>query len=519
MTINQELFFGECYFHGGAWFESTTFQAPALFSYATFEGGAVFKDASFEQDAAFNEAKLRLGWFEDAKFHGIAEFDYAIFGHEGAFERAEFMAKARFVGTTFQASHFEHAKFHCEALFSGAIFQGDTWFKDAVFQERMWFLDADFQQLAVFSGVTSEQLAWFEGTKFGRMTDFIDTVFLGYARFSRTEFRGEALFGGVTFSKDLDICPVPPHARGGSESVIQLVKTKFGGQADFDWSGFIGASISTVLVLKECGFGENGRMTMRGAVGCFSLLHSDLSKTEFLDEDWRERVDLLGSMKPKRRRAVLDEYILDRMARSEKIPVSLSYVNTDGVAQLYRRLRHNYEASRRYAEAGEFFVGEMEVLRKYKTVQTISLSAKFEETERSKRDHVRFSESWKSPKLRVQRRLDLYRLLLLEPYKWLALYGERIGRPLLWAILVIVLFTLVRPPLPAMLSSALSSPAAPTTTDTTPAWNAIKSALMNSTFAFFQLRGQDNYDLAERVFSAPILGLLFIAIRRKLERQ
>jgi uncharacterized protein YjbI with pentapeptide repeats len=518
MTITQELFFGECYFHGGASFESTTFQAPALFSYATFEGAAVFKDAAFRQDADFNNAKSPLGWFEDARFHGIAEFSFATFD-EGAFERAKFMAKARFVGTTFQVSHFEQTKFQCEALFSGAIFQGDAWFKDAVFKERMWFLGADFQGLTVFSGVTSEKLAWFEGAKFGRMTDFIDTVFLGYARFNGAEFRGETLFGGVTFSKDLDICPVPIHARKGPESVVKLVKTKFDGHADFDWSGFIGASVSTLLVLRECGFGENGSMTMSGAAGCFSLLHSDLSKTEFLDEDWRERIDLLGSMKPKRRRAVLDEYILDRMALDEKIPASLSYVNTDSVAQLYRRLRHNYEASRRYAEAGEFFVGEMEVLRKYKTVQTVSPSAKPEAAERSKGDYARFSESWKPPNLRVQRRLDWYRLLLLEPYKWLALYGERIGRPVFWAILVVVVFTVVRPPLPAMLSSAISSPTALTATSITQQWDATIGALMKSAFAFFQLRGQDNYDLAERLCSAPILGLLFIAIRRKLERQ
>jgi hypothetical protein len=518
-TIAQQLNFVESYFHGGAWFENTTFQARATFSYATF-GGALFKNVSFERDAAFNDAKFRLGWFENAEFHGMAEFSGAAFD-EGAFENAMFMARARFVGTEFRETvHFDRAKFQNEAWFSGARFGGDAWFEDAMFLERMWFLGAVFQQWTVFSGVTSCGVAWFEDTKFGKYTKFIDAKFLGYTSFNDTEFRGETLFAGARFHEELYMCPVSIRPEERSESVICFVKTQFEGRVELDWSGILGATVSSVLILKACAFGENAKMIIRGAVGCFSL-HTDLSKTEFLDEDWRERIDLLGSVKPKHRRAVLDEYILDRMARSEtRIPPSLSYVNTDSVAQLYRRLRHNYEASKRYAEAGEFFVGEMEVLRKYRTVQMVSLPAKTKASAGGKGGGPRVTvESWESAGSRVQRRLDWYRFLLLEPYKWLALYGERVGRPAFWAVFIIAVFTVVRPPLPTMLSSVFSSFPALTAANVTATWNATMEPLKDSIFAFFQLSGgQTGYDLAERLFSAPILGLLFIAIRRKLER-
>jgi hypothetical protein len=58
-------------------------------------------------------------------------------------------------------------------------------------------------------------------------------------------------------------------------------------------------------------------------------------------------------------------------------------VNTDGEHSCTEGL-HNYEASKRYAEAGDYFIGEMEVLRRYKTVQMAFGAARTRTEPRSK---------------------------------------------------------------------------------------------------------------------------------------
>lgn len=254
-------------------------------------------------------------------------------------------------------------------------------------------------------------------------------------------------------------------------------------------------------------------MTFRGSMGCVSLLHTDLSKAVFVNECWLPRVDLAGSVRSKKRNAVLEEYALERMANGETdIPESLGYADVGGIAQLYRRLRDNYEVNKRYAEAGDFFIGEMEILRQYRTVHT-------------REDKT---TSPQTPGQTVEKRplSDPYRVLLLEPYRFLAVYGGSIKRPAVFALLIVLALTLVRPPLPSMLLSALPFPQSPVVaadanlpTNATAIINATWNAFQESVFAFFQLRAEETIDLFERLLSIPILGLLFIAIRRKLERR
>jgi hypothetical protein len=177
--------------------------------------------------------------------------------------------------------------------------------------------------------------------------------------------------------------------------------------------------------------------------------------------------------------------------------------------QLYRRLRENYEANKRYSEAGDFFVGEMEVLRKYKTMQTIA-RPKTEQriTDGEGKKIQRQTESTEaSATLRVVKRpiTDPYRLIL-ELYRLLAMYGESIKRPTVASFVTIGLFACVR----LLLTPEINI-------------NQILSTFVmtmkDSIFSFFQLGGGGDIDRIERLVSPFILGLLFITLRRRLERR
>jgi hypothetical protein len=91
-------------------------------------------------------------------------------------------------------------------------------------------------------------------------------------------------------------------------------------------------------------------------------------------------------------------------------------------------------------------------------------------------------------------------------YKFLALYGESASLPLfIWTPIVIIFFLFMR-----FLFGYCSIENECSTT----------SRLVDSVSAFFQIpRSNGGWDIIERIFSAPILGSAFIAVRRKFERK
>jgi uncharacterized protein YjbI with pentapeptide repeats len=468
-TIEQELYFTNC----------------------TFDEAIVAEGTQFLGNVTFGESRFREGVsFLACTFKGVADFCRATFDRD-----------AWFSTTQFQEATFTSTRFGDCSMFPDCEFVGDASFPNAVFQDDSSFMNSTFKAGALF-----------HGAKFRKEVSFETTTFEGNAVFDPVEFSSTADFTGSTFLKDLEMKPWPQQQAG---STVLLSFTRFAQRVIFDLTEFLESSstASTLLVLGQCVLEGQARMTFRGSMGCVSLLDTDLTNAVFVGEDWRPRPDLAGSVKSKKRNAVLEEYALERIANGETdIPELLAYVDVDGIAQLYRRLRDNYETHKRYAEAGDFFIGEMEILRRYRTVHT--------RVNRPPTPQADMRNAARRPLT------DPYRFLLLEPYRILALYGESIRRPAFAALLIVLVFALVRPPLPLMLGSVLTfAQSTKMVTDTnlptnmTGIINATWNALQESTFAFFQLRAENHTDLAERLFSAPILGLLFIAIRRKLERR
>ena len=154
-------------------------------------------------------------------------------------------------------------------------------------------------------------------------------------------------------------------------------------------------------------------------------------------------------------------------------------ITYDAVAQLYRRLRRNYENNYRFAEAGGFFIGEMEMRR-------LDVTARF------KNKYIRKIELW------LKRNFSLIGI-----YKHLSLYGESYIRPVVWGLIVIILYPLVM--------HWLFNP-----TLTIQPIDFLNTNVRNSLASFFQM---DNTYIMERIIGIPILGLLFIALKRNFERK
>jgi len=92
-------------------------------------------------------------------------------------------------------------------------------------------------------------------------------------------------------------------------------------------------------------------------------------------------------------------------------------------------------------------------------------------------------------------------------YELLCLYGESYTRTIVWILVTIPLFALVRPLLFEASSLVLNV-------------NSFMDSLKISTAAFFQLYYDNDWlTIIERLLSISILGSFYIALRRKLERR
>jgi hypothetical protein len=165
------------------------------------------------------------------------------------------------------------------------------------------------------------------------------------------------------------------------------------------------------------------------------------------------------------------------------------YLTLDNVLAVYRGLRDNYDFQLRYEESGKFFINEMRLRR---------VVGKGYGGEKP--------HGLEGVKLKLS---DIVERGVIWAYEMLALYGESYTRPILWAILLIVLSSLIRPLWLWMQN---------------PGWmlelDFILKQVKTSILVFFQLQWDTKtLTIVERLLSIPILGALILALRRKLERR
>ena len=199
-------------------------------------------------------------------------------------------------------------------------------------------------------------------------------------------------------------------------------------------------------------------------LGLVSFKGVDLSNVEFHNVRW---------FKPKRsffpRYMIVDEVLLGKSKNKN--------TNYEEVSKIFNQLTKNYESKLLFNEASNFFIGEMEAIRK---------------------------SLWNAGTIREKMASIPYSL-----YKALALYGESYFLPLLvWTPSTMLTFIFLRHYL-----GVCSVPVPHSSCN-------IMDQAVDSFASYFQFprSATNTLDTVERILSIPMLGTAFITIRRKFER-
>jgi hypothetical protein len=432
----------------------------------------------FPPKLSFSKRKTR------AKFTGPVLFIAAHFG------------QVDFDGVTFQDAYFNGATFGGEAKFSDAVFEGSAWFVGALFRSQALFDDVVFPDWAAFDGCEFQSLAVFNRALFLGKARFDDAVFQGAwfdqasflrATFLGTTFSGSAYFHNTAFVGAVDFT----YVNVGVPKEVQFVgKTTSGPKLDEFWDKLEDFDRSDVR--QRWGEGlQQLKKTFANGRACLKMvefLGTDVKKIRFVNVEWGAITYRMLGLTLKRI-AVRDEVCLYEYS-------AFHVPDYGAVAALYRDLRYCYEHELRYADAGDFYVGEMEMRRL--NISTRPKPRLLEKpSDRNAATQLRqvVSTTWR-----------WFRRNCLSPIAWyrnLSLYGESYALASFWIIGAISFFALSR--FSFVQNTLVES-------------HDLGNVFVRSALAFFQLRSVDAVDDIERVVGAFLLGMLLITLRRKFER-
>jgi uncharacterized protein YjbI with pentapeptide repeats len=485
-------------------FSTGKFDKPVYFTGATFKDEVKFNKAVFNELAKFDGCEFqRISYFDEATFRNVASFTASTFKEEVRFTNAKFHGEANFMGASFQKSVFSGSEFKSSVTFRGSKFNEEAWFNNIIFniadlenirfKKQVWFFNAEFGGQVTFNGTEFRELALFIGSIFYGVTHFQLVVFRGGARFTKTifnvvsfpytTFQGTIVFVNCAFVGQAWFFNVIPLTHN---SVLMFIGDPDRGTPDMkQFCSKIDEMVKSELE-KNWGKDLNQLETViqRGKISLRMVLFkgTDGRRIQFLNVEWDKKEVGPRCLRMKRN-IIYDEKLLEN---SEGPP------DYESVTRSYWGLCHNYERSGRYADAGDFYISEMEMRR----LQTAPPPRKGKGSKPTVWKIIhRTISSW-----------GWWRRNLLSPlaiYKYLSLYGESYVLASLWIFITVLLFTFLRAHLPSLGGQS---------TD-------LLNNLARSVFALFQLRGEETIDNIERIIGAILTGNLFIALRRRLERR
>lgn len=336
-------------------------------------------------------------------------------------------------------------------------------FNRCAFTSGLSFVNIKFGHLVQLKAIKSDSKARFDFPK----CIFNDIQILGsslpksnfdFAEFARAKFIKNSFMGTVSLiDAKLTNC--------------DFRDTTFEQEARFATSKFSGCNFKNIIfrdgaTFESTIFNFNKKSNMDTDLSNVSFLDADISGIQFRDHTrWDEKY---GHKIHDVRAFYLD-------------PNPDRLVSTLGVL---RSLRDNYDYHLKYRDAGQFFAEEMELRRMYFLREGNVLP------------HSVFHRTFSLTGL----------------YYWICGYGESLKRVGIWmALLFGASFGYF----------ALSDPSPEPTTPLAAAGVLEKAGVhMKRTLAaFFPLGGGDLPDYVVRATSVPLLGTLFIVIRRRLERK
>ena len=277
--------------------------------------------------------------------------------------------------------------------------------------------NASFAKCRFVGGLSGRRLrvagtASFEGCEFFKTTSFTNATFESVTNFNSCQFAADALFGGTTF-KGESTWRSARFVRGAQfidatfHDTTDFSVVRFGNSLETNGSLFPGETSEAVVYFRHVTM-EEPRLVHFDGVDLSRVVFTgtDLSQVRFTGCTWarasRWPAVLTHALWAGTRVALLDELA------TQDSSISLRY-RQPTVAQIcdqYAQLRLSYEASKQEIEAGEFYIGQMEMRRRGK------------------------DQKWP------------YRLFGLGGYNLLALYGESWFRPALSYLFAALFFGL-----------------------------------------------------------------------------
>ena len=350
--------------------QSTTFLPQTDFTNRVFRKSINMNFSHFLRDANFTNAK-----FEDTVFgvnilvNGDADFQGASFERSVVFRQMKVSGRLNCSDTSWGA----------EAEFSSASFAGGVNFSSAKFNDRVNFSFATFNTAAsffnsCFSGDANFTLATFDSDAY-----FARATFSGETRFNSTRFSDETNFRDADLSK---------------ASQVDFSSVSVGTSLDFSRTQFPTENHGPNVAFRYLESDSSAKVRFESvSLIRVSFLYSDISPLQFVGCTWPK---ISG------RNAVYDEIALYDPKEIHEVVLEPQLI-----ADQYRQLRLNLEASKQEVEAGDFYIRQMEMRR-------------------------RGSDSFSM----------VYRFLLFG-YRSVAMYGESYVRPVLLIFAIAPVFGLL----------------------------------------------------------------------------
>ena len=524
-------------FNGDANFNNVIFKKDVVFHYATFNGDAYFNNAVFEGDVDFSGIiKCKLALNEDSNgkifkewieyilserrvvFEGYVGFNNSIFKKDAYFsaifkEKVDFInstfeGKVNFTGSIFNRVEFYHTTFNSHADFRNICFR------------LLLFADCIFEDVALFKK---------DEIKFERrINQYIDSLKIPDIQ---KEFRRDKIICQIEICRELDILK--------NENLAIFLNTQFLNKhtkiENFPLSktSFLRTDVREVMIL--CNIKKEEILSHK----LLKIKENRKDKDKKLENELKELLDI-----------EYDEII--------------NQFNYESVLAEYRNLRISIENNRTYVEASNLYKMEMELIKE------TSFKKLNEKISKSKLKimaiifaifvlfigllytiliiTIIFAVILLKNKNEMEDYKIIFEGIIIYLYGFLSDYGESILKPVIISAVLIYLFPIL---VPILDFNGLLFEVKPLNIDNLLNYLAnipkyyydsiilnYNTHLKQTLRAFFQLRIDKDvinltnntlqkeqlqtlvsYEWLIRIISLILLGNIFIAIKRRLERK
>lgn len=484
---NTALDSGYCKFHDENYLKESTFDELIILIKDQLKNGSPKCIGYRIPIINFNEIYLQnIVYFNKAQFFGNVNFSKKYNSSKIIFKECEFHEQVNFSNSVHdEEMDFSFTKFYNDVKFTSANFNDKITFESAEFKANTNFQSTIFKKKVIFQK-TEFQHVDFDLAIFYQDTDFYDVKFFNSSSFWNVKFLGKTTFSRAKFTENADF-----HESEFKEGVFQDTNFEKGGNYEnclIHSLNFQNTISNDFTIFRNVRFSKPENVTLNMDLTQFSFLFTDLTRINFGDkvmwnnnERKKESLQIFQKRNENNNRfKIYDERELEH---------NLTYSTLEAVQSVYRRLRENFDYNLRYDDAGQFFVREMELKRK-------------------------FYEKHDNSKITVHKKILLHVFSLLGIYYGLSKYGESLLRPTILALIIISVGSGV------FWSEELAFyHEEPDQYEGRP----IEKAVVRSVTSFFPFYSLDENtgidDLIFKIVLLPTSALIFISLRRKLERR